>query len=175
MQRHHGNGGLNIRDRQVNEGALGELEAANAETGSLNGVCTLPVSQCGVFALYSSRTGLCCSLVLWWFWWLVCACKPCTQPSSQTLQSHEWRHSAYSPCKSAPQRSCGSGYKASSVARQARSLLPFNLLKVEPASHAVNTATSNLGQQFICMQKPSTYQIQSFNWSPRVSDFFVFL
>ena len=73
MQRHHGNGGgLNIRDRQVNEGALGELEAANAETGSLNGVCTLPVSQCGVFALYSSRTGLCCSLVLWcsgvWLW-----------------------------------------------------------------------------------------------------------
>ena len=112
--------------------------------------------------------------------WLVCACKPCTQPSSQTLQSHEWRHSAYSPCKSAPQRSCGSGYKASSVARQARSLLPFNLLKVEPASHAVNTATSNLWQQFICMQKTSsgrgsTYQIQSFNWSPRVSDFFVFL
>ena len=91
---------------------------------------------------------------------LVCACKPCTQPSSQTLQSHEWRHSAYSPCKSAPQRSCGSGYKASSVARQARSLLPFNLLKVEPASHAVNTATSNLWQQFICMQKPAVEEVQ---------------
>lgn len=56
-----GMAGLNIRDRQVNEGALGELEAANAETGSLNGVCTLPVSQCGVFALYCSRTGLWCS------------------------------------------------------------------------------------------------------------------
>ena len=47
--------GLNISDRQVNEGALGELEAANAETGSLNGVCTLlPVLQCGDFAFYSS-------------------------------------------------------------------------------------------------------------------------
>ena len=69
MQRHQGNGGrgLNISERQVNEGALGELEAANAETGSLNGVCTLPLSQCGrgVFALYSSCTGLWCSLVLW--------------------------------------------------------------------------------------------------------------
>ena len=73
MQRHHGNGGLNISDRQVNEGALGELEAANAETGSLNGVCTLPVSQCGVFALYSSRTGLCCSGVLVQRGWCVLA------------------------------------------------------------------------------------------------------
>ena len=131
-------------------------------------------------ALVQGFGALCCSGVLVYGFGaerLVCACKPCTQPSSQTLQSHEWRHSAYSPCKSAPQRSCGSGYKASSVARQARSLLPFNLLKVEPASHAVNTATSNLGQQFICnLQKPSTYQIQSFKcWSPRVYDFFVFL
>ena len=110
-------------------------------------------------ALVQVFAALWCSGVL--VLWLVCACKPCTQPSSQTLQSHEWRHSAYSPCKSAPQRSCGSGYKASSVARQARSLLPFNLLKVEPASHAVNTATSNLGQQFICnLQKPAVEEVQ---------------
>ena len=64
MQRHQGNGGrgLNISERQVNEGALGELEAANAETGSLNGVCTLPVSQCArgdFFALYSCGTVSC--------------------------------------------------------------------------------------------------------------------
>ena len=110
-------------------------------------------------ALVQVFAALWCSGVL--VLWLVCACKPCTQPSSQTLQSHEWRHSAYSPCKSAPQRSCGSGYKASSVARQARSLLPFNLLKVEPASHAVNTATSNLWQQFICnLQRPAVEEVQ---------------
>ena len=67
MQRHQGNSGRTnkkfaISARQVNEGALGELEAANAETGSVNGVCTLPVSQCArgdFFAFYSCGTVLC--------------------------------------------------------------------------------------------------------------------
>ena len=87
---------LNISERQVNEGALRELEAANAETGSLNGVCTLPLSQeesLPCTALVQAFGALWCSGV-----WLrlaeeglVWACKPCIQPSSQTLQSHEWR------------------------------------------------------------------------------------
>ena len=97
---------VSILARQVNDRALGELEAANAETGSLNGFCTLPVSQCGrgSLCLCIAFGAWCCGVWLW------CSRAWCgfalayTSPLHRLSKAMNGGHSAYSPCKSVAQR-----------------------------------------------------------------------
>ena len=151
---------------------------ANAETGTLNEVYTLAVSQCMAVlwcrALVQVFGSWCCFLVLAGVW-LWCRRRPWCRlalahnPLHRLSKAMNGGHSAYSPCKSTSHKGTvwlARGIKPPSWGRRARA---FQLLRVFwnlPPSQCVNIANwwQQAPQSFSCQDHQQMILISS-DWS----------